>query len=76
MKHGLKKFKNKRGKAVTLRNTEAQGACPANVPKRKARRVNKEMGSSGQEKSTRENLTNACHISDSIAINIHAHINN
>ena len=59
-----------------LRKKESRVACPDNVPKIKARRVNKGMRSSGREKATGENRTKGRHISDSLDGSSHAHSNN
>ena len=53
--------------------SEEQVARPANVPKRKDKRVDKGTWSSGREKSRGENLTEGRHIFDSINGISHAH---
>ena len=59
-----------------LIKTGARVTCPANVLKIKSIRVNKGTHSSWREKSTIENRTKGCHITDSINRSSHAHINN
>ena len=55
---------------------EARVACPANFPKRKARRVNKGTWSSGWDKTTGENRTKGRDITNSLDRSSHSHSNN